>query len=108
MNHPTAAPAVPWASFGPFCGALRDILRIYGFEGDGRGQGEAFTCIRESTFCRERGAPAASQPSERRPRDRPAGPAYPYPPSAADAPPRRATPYPPTQTSGVLPTLPGR
>jgi len=34
VNHPTAAPAVPWACFGPFCGALRDILRIYGFEGD--------------------------------------------------------------------------
>ena len=49
VNHPTAAPAVPWASFGPFCGALRDILRIYGFEGDARAQGEVFTRIYEST-----------------------------------------------------------
>ena len=38
---PAAAPAVFWACFGPVCGALRDILRIYGFEGDERGQGEA-------------------------------------------------------------------
>ena len=50
---PTATPGVFWARFGPFCGALRDILRIYGFEGDARGQGEAFTRICESTFRRE-------------------------------------------------------
>ena len=49
---PTATPGVFWARFGPFCGALRDILRIYGFEGDARGQGEAFTRICESTFRR--------------------------------------------------------
>ena len=40
-----------WAPFGPFCGALRHILRIYGFEGDARGQGEVFTRIWESNRC---------------------------------------------------------
>ena len=40
------------ACFGPFCAAFRDILRIYGFEGEARGQGEAFTCTCESTFRR--------------------------------------------------------
>ena len=48
----TAAPGVFWARFGPFCGALRDILRIYGFEGDARGQGEVFTRNSESNRCR--------------------------------------------------------
>ena len=33
VNHPTAPPAVFRACLGPFCGASRDILRIYGFEG---------------------------------------------------------------------------
>ena len=41
---PTATPGPPGvfcARFGPFCAALRHILRIYGFEGEARAQGEA-------------------------------------------------------------------
>ena len=41
-----------WARLGPFRGALRHIVRIYGFEGDASAQGEVFTRIRESSSCR--------------------------------------------------------
>ena len=54
---PTATPGVFWARFGPFCGALRDILRIYGFEGEPAEEGEGFTRIRESNRRRLYGNP---------------------------------------------------